>query len=98
MDNPNDQDKKDHMQSDIFHQDIDNKRDLKKVLLDKKREQEFAKEYVKFKVDENIGEAQTLKQKNLRSHFDMENDKHDYVKLSQGTEKSKGWKEHNDTT
>jgi len=98
MDNPNDLDKKDHMQSDIFHQDVDNRRDLKKVLIEKKREQDFVKEYVKFKVDENIPNAQTLKQKNLRSHLDMENDKHDYVKLTQGTENSKGWKEINDTT
>jgi len=77
VDNPNDADKKDHMQSDIFHQDVDNRRDLKKVQEQKKKENDFVKNYVMFDVNEVMNDAQILKQKNLRSHMDLENDKHD---------------------
>lgn len=43
MDNPNDANKTDHMQSDIFHHNNDKKRDFNKVNEEKKTEKEFMK-------------------------------------------------------
>lgn len=43
VDNPNDDKKKDHMQSDIFHLDVDNRRDMTKVQKEKLQEKEFTK-------------------------------------------------------
>jgi len=90
MDNPNDNQMKDHMKSDIFHMDIENSRNLNKVKENIKKENEFAKKYTNFELGIANNETQILKQKNLRSHFDQDEDLN---VLHQATDKMKGWKE-----
>lgn len=100
MDNPNETEKKDHMQSDIFHQNNTNKRDFNKVNEEKHKIKEMDKVNVNFDVNSCNNDTQTLKQKNLRSTFDHESHDMnlDIDKLQQGTDKMKGWKEINDSS
>lgn len=44
-----------------------------------------------------VSDTHALRQKVLQSQFNLSEDKHDFDKIQQGTEKSKGWKEINDT-